>query len=707
MARIIECTSVRSDVNSLNTLHNGLFACSTKYHGAKMYDINECVVKASVVDKNLNFQTAAVTFSPDSQWMAFANKNVIYLYSFEAKKVLKTIKTNKEIVELLTFDPTSNYIFVGTKNGRVLKYNIEGSSSLARICSFMYKLNTKKTRGSFVSSFAFYEDLIACSGYGGTIFVIDIYSHLHKHVINDSKSKADALCFFDDKTLLSAHSNGEFNIYSFTENKVLKKIDIPFTKVSNILPLKGTDYVLLAGEGSFISLIDIKNLKIIKTKYIEFEEDVLFVQINDENILIATLKNNKIMRAELPTPEALNSHIVHNSLDKALKLADKHPILKYSSEYKKLDVTYQKAYQDAAASLVKQNKKYALQLMNMYKDVPSKKEEVQQLFKSFENFAKLQSLYREKKYATAYLLVAKYPALEHTPHYAKIEQVWKDIFKNAQRHIILGNIDNAKALLKDYITVPSKKPMIHLLLKQNNDFVAFLKAIEKKDFQNVYALSSKNNFFLEIPSYVLIDKEVQKALENIDSHINSAKLQGIEKFLPKFENIDTFAQKVNQLKSKYEASIKLQKAYKNNDFKLCFEILDQNPLLDSTELAKLLQKHWKSKILECETLVHKGDLKAIKNSLEELLLVVTRQERVGDLLRVSFHVRIKMLMAKKGFKNAEGVIYSYIDIFGMDNEIDYIMKTFEALSKKKLAITQNQNNRPPRNSWIESKIISD
>lgn len=62
-------------------------------------------------------------------------------------------------------------------------------------------------------------------------------------------------------------------------------------------------------------------------------------------------------------------------------------------------------------------------------------------------------------------------------------------------------------------------------------------------------------------------------------------------------------------------------------------------------------------------------------------------------------------MAKKSFRNAENVIYSYIDTFGSDSEITLIMKMYEKATKKKLAITLNQDQRKARDAWTTAAII--
>ena len=150
---------------------------------------------------------------------------------------------------------------------------------------------------------------------------------------------------------------------------------------------------------------------------------------------------------------------------------------------------------------------------------------------------------------------------------------------------------------------------------------------------------------------------------------------------------------------------KLQKSYDENDFKKCYEILDEDIYLYNLELSKFLENHWTKLMNECEEYALKGDLKSIKKSLGDLIAVETRLQKIGDLIRLSFQIKIKALLGKSSFNNAESVIYSYIDTFGLDSEIRLIMRSFERVSKHKLAITSDQEKDVPRDGWLSSSLI--
>jgi hypothetical protein len=378
-------------------------------------------------------------------------------------------------------------------------------------------------------------------------------------------------------------------------------------------------------------------------------------------------------------------------------------MIKESKEYQQLQESYNLIYLQAAGALTNQQKTSALQLLDMFKNVPSKKEEIALLFKAFENYPKLQTLYLEKKYTLAYALCALFPPLEHTFQYKKMEEMWKDTFMNAQRQILLGRDEMAKILLNEYITVVSKRPIIKLMLNHNKKFIEFLKAIETKNFQKVNEIAKTHDTFTQIPTYKSLGNGIEFELSRIKEFIKKGTPDLAQESLKKFQDIPSIASDVTKLTLSCLNMQKLQKAYERKDLKLCYEILDADSSLSFSELGELLEQSWSQLVQISEEFALKGNIKDIKITLGELIHLNTRREKIGDLLRVSFHTKIKMLLAKKSFKSAENIIYSYIDIFGLDTEMNSLMKLYEALTKTKLAITQTK--RQIRDSWIHSEII--
>jgi hypothetical protein len=548
--------------------------------------------------------------------------------------------------------------------------------------------------------------LVVCLyGLGGAIYAFDIYAQTNKLILKEKGERVDALCFIDNNRLISGNIKGDILVHYLDNSEKTKKIDAPFTKIKSIIKMPNPNYILIVGNSNYLAIADIKRNKILHSKYVEFDTKVKHALIIDKDSLLVTLDNNKILNIELATPILLESFILHNSLDKAFELIEDEPMLKDTKEYKLLQKRYDTIYRESINSLINQNKTLALKTIQMLKDVKSKKNEIQALFKAFEKYNRFKVLYLEKKYALAYAMSQKYEALKQTPIYAKLENKWLNSFINAKRHLLLGNYEAVKTLMNEYITVMSKRPIIKLFLNKDNDFIRFLKAMDNNDSQTIKKLIEKNTIFMQIPTFVSNNQTMKDEIQKVELLINQGEICKAKEILSKLKNNYYLEEKLNILYSKLQNMQKLKKAYDENNFKSCYEILDTHHHLNLSELGILLNKHWEKLIHECENFALKGNAKGIKNKLDELISVSTRANKIGDLLRVSFHSKIKAFLVKNMFNNAENLIYSYVDIFGSDNEIKSLMKTFENISKRKLAITQNQNERFQRNKWIKSELF--
>ncbi|WP_295083327.1 WD40 repeat domain-containing protein [Sulfurimonas sp.] len=687
-------------------MSDSLVAYGTKFHGIKIFDFGECGIKKSIANMYLDADVTASAFSPNSELFAFVKNRVIYILEMQSKEIIHTIEVNDEDIEIISFDLSSNYIMAGSRRARVLQYKINQPSLLSRLCSFPYDRKSITKEGeNYVSSFAFYNNSFACSGYGGAIYIIDLYTQTNKKVITYNKTRINAMCFLDEQTLICAKDNGKIDIVSLLDEKSQRSIDTPITSIDRIIIMPNPNYIMVSGNSKIITIIDIKNYKIVHSKYIEFDRRIKYMDIVNSDSLIVALENSEILHVELPGITKLKSLMAQNSLKEAFELITKEPMLQGSHEHKMLKEKFEKSYDDALKALVCQNRTKATQILNPYKDIKSKENKIRELLFAFENYARFQELFLEKRYALAYAMSSKHEPLKRTLLYKNMEQIFRLAFLNAQKHIQKNNLAGARALLGEYGTVISKKPLIKLLLTQNKEFVEFLRAIQKRDFKSISSLVEKNELFGQIPNYIALNKQTQETILEIEADIRAAKIEKAKEILFTLREVPHLTKKVEELHLKCKHVILLQTAYKNGNFISCYELLDIYEDLRSTELGVLLEKHWLKLIQKCEEYAVEGNIKDIRKTLGQLLTLSSRSNKTGDLLRVSFHVRITILMRKNNFKSAEAIIYTYIDIFGIDSEISHLMKKFEKTASQKLAITQTQEDRPTRDSWRHNDII--
>ena len=689
----------RSQITNLTLLDDDKIFYATKYNGARIIDTQEYKTHLKLIHKELGADTTAICINKDATLLAFANKNVINILNLKTKKIIKSIRIANQYINKLSF--SLPYIIAGTNQGRVLQYRYDNSALLARICSFPYK--RERIASNFISAFSLFNTTLAASGQGGALIISDIYIQDNNQVLIEQGERINALCFIDQQTIVSANISGKIIVHSLTTEKIINIIDAPFSDIKQIIKMPNPHFIAIIGDENYIAIADIHKGKIVHTKYIEFTYNIdRVLLVNDASLLVA-LRDYSIINVKLPTLHELKELIMQGNLEDAYAMVENEKMLQESREYKILEQRYKLIYNNALNALINQSKTLAQKIILPIKKIDSKKREISALFTAFENYNRFKILYLEKKYALAFAMAKKHEALQKTPIYIKLEDAWKDAFVNAQRHIALEKDEHAKALLNEYITVTSKRPIIKLFLNKDKNFMAFLQAIQRDDFQTIEELLHNNPLLKEVPTYVVLHQSIEKNIAQIDLLINKGDLIKAKELLSKFKRSSFLKEELKRVYSDFENMTHLQNAYKDNDFKLCYEILDKHPALNSSELGILLNKHWTKLIEQCEEFALKANPNGIKTTLNDLLLVQTRKGKVGDLLRVSFHSRVKAFLAKKNFGSAKNIIYSYIDIFGNDNEIKSLMRTYEAISKQHLAITQD--DRVDRNRWSEIEDI--
>jgi len=693
------CLKAPSQITQFTLLGDTL-AYSTKFHGLKVVSNKECDRILSFKHEFLNHETTALALSPDGKYLVFCTANRLYIIKLQTQKLLKSITSIEQTVISLHFDLSSNYIIVGTKEGRILQYKYSQSTLLARVISYKYK-KINNMHGNILSSISFNDEYLISGYYDGTIDIVNLYTKIHIGSFKHANCSITTTCMINKKRFLSATSDGRIFIQDIGAQSIVKEITTPFVSVADLLLIPRSHYVLVVSSSDSISLLNLKKAKIEHIKFLTFKEDIYKVVVVNEAKLFVALKDNTILSVPLPSKEQLKSLILHNSLAEAFALAESNHMLYDTQEYSALQLQYKKAYLNAVEALINQNKNAALMLTDSFKNIPSKKEEIKLLYSAFEHYPRFQTLFLEKKYALAYNLSAKFPALQLTHQYRKMEKIFKEIFLNAQRHILLGNKEHAVALLNDYITVTAKRDLIKLILNDNRLFVEFLKATQEKNFTKVNELVQQKPLLSQIPTYKILEDSMDVTLSNIELKIRDGDIEEATREIELLKNLP-YA-RIATLKETALHYQRLQDVYDENNFKACYEVLDSHPNLNNTKLGEMLNKHWIKIIQKCEEFALAGNIKGVKTTLKELLSLQSRKDKVGDLLRVSFHVKIEQLLAAKKFNSAQNIIYSYLDIFGSDSEISSLMKLYEDISSKKLALTQNI--KISRHNWLNSEII--
>ncbi|MDH4944900.1 hypothetical protein [Sulfurimonas sp. C5] len=702
-----ECFRARGNIIAFQALNDDKVIYALQHKTIKSFSTLTCKALSNISVEYLSSQTTAIDFHKSLELVAIANGKTIYIIHTKTKAVLQTIISYTGDIEILHFVQNSPYLITGTKNGRVVQYRYDGKTSLSRLCSFPFNnpIGKKVIDKNYVGAIESNDTYVACSGYGGAITIIKLHSLTHKQTIQSARVRVNTLKFINNELLISATIDSNIYFHNLTQYRHTKTITSPVGIVSTIIPIPNTNYAMVSGESNKIALLDLNAQKVVSNELIKFNLNVKSFTLVEEDTIVAVLEDNSVEKTSFSRLEEFEDLIKRNLLERAYLLVEKNPLLLSTPAYQELEDIYNRLYNQALDALINSNKQEAMILLSQFSTIKSKKDDINLVLNSFEQYKKFHTLVLAKKHHLAYSISENYPTLKRTYPYKKLEDEFKKTFDFAQKQIKIGRMDIADEILSVYKSVQSKKLLVKLLIHNNKDFLLFLSAIKTKNYQNIASLIKKNSVFAQLPQYQdLLDKLQNKLLE-IRNNIYQTDIPiAIEK-IKQVQYIPQIREQLQELFELANNTKTLLSYYEKNDFFNCYLTLDKSKSLEPLKLSKMLESHWLKRIDKCENLALKGDLKGIKEVLGELIVLKSRSAKVGDLIRLCFQTKIKQLLSKRAYTKAESIIYSYIDIFGLDTEIKTLMRTYEKLSQKKLAITTNQELFKDRDAWLESASI--
>ncbi len=698
------CFQLRSEITTATILAENKLGLVTKVQGVKLLTLSTCSSAINLSPKELNYTTTATTFNGTGSLLAIANGTIISIVDIKSKRCIQTIRTFEGKITLLMFVPNTKYLIAGSAHGRVVQYRYDGRMQLSRLCSFGYKQRAIKE--NYVSAFSFRNGLLASSGYGGEIIILKLNSYAHREILKTKSTKIVTLEFLSDSEIVSASIDGLITIHTLRGERESRYIDSPFSELRNLVLIPQTGYAIVCGNSNSIAIVDLKEGKILRANFMSFEKEVSNILLTQKGKLFVVLQDKEIQKIFLPSQKDIRQDIMKNNLHLAFEKIKQNPMLIGTREHKRIEEIYEKLYVRAIEALANHNTKEAHKLLENFTNIEEKQADINAIFQSFEQYQRFIAFFLEKRYPLAYGLVQKYPALKHTKQYKTMQEQFNEAYTLAQKQMLLGRKDLAKDVLSPYITVLVKRPMIQLILQDNSDFLSFIQALNSEDFKTIDRLVHKNEIFAKLPTFTSLQESTQQTLKTIEDAISMGNHLKATSDIKKLLHVSSIKEKLQSL---YQCSMRLKSFnhyYKKNNFIRCYEVLDKSLYLHEYELAELLEKHWSKLMNNCEEAALKGDIESIIKILGELIDVKTRVDKIGDLLRLAHHVKIKIYMAKRKIKLAEELIYKYIDTFGQDSEILLIMRSFESGLKKKLALTANTEKRLPRDHWKNTILAS-
>ncbi len=705
MPLISHCKTERSAIIHLQQLKNGQIGVVTEHDGVYLLDPETCKTITHLKIEELEPYGKGIAFSPDGGYFAFSHEtpkgHALRLIDIRSKTVVRSYSTQENSVEQLAFDPSSTYIVAGTSTGRVFIWRIDGINLIARLSSFPEFTPTLLTAPThnYVSAIAFSDTMVATTGYGGSIVVTNLRTQANTHRLKPGIRRIDAICFMDEKHLISGNEDGLVELIHVEEHRHIKRVRTNIGAISHLHYFSEHQFLLAASKYNHVALINMQTMEVAENHYITTDSPLRSMTKSAPNTLMLGLQNGEIIQAELSPFSEFDQLIDEENYRLAYAMADHEPIIKSSTAFKKMDEHFLFVYDKALNALATGRNDDAKIFLAPYAKVPQKAHEIQMLFNAFDNYPRFLHLIKEKKYAAVYGLSMRYPPLQQTKSYLSLEEYWSSSFTKAQKLIIKGEEAKAKAAFGDFLTVPTKSVLIRLLLHRTKVVIAFSKAIHARDFIALKKLTEQDHILRDMPSY--------KAIMSSADEIPEAIMRAIK--TNQFEKASTLADELNQiphlahhhdhivrfLEKSERLHLNLEKGNKHRSY----ELIDRSRELAVLPQSKKMEKAWEKIIATCEKAALSGNTAIIKKSLGDLITLTSRSDKIGNLLRTSYQMQLKYYLTQQEFEKMEQGIEQYVFLFGMDNETQLLIRLLNDEGYS-FMLSEEQSQHRPRSLWL-------
>lgn len=561
---------------------------------------------------------------------------------------------------------------LGTSQGEVLLYHK----------NFPLPYASYAPTSSPITAIAREGSTLACGDKKGNVFLYNLATHKEISRLCYMKQPLNALLFLNPHTLAIFFVGGAVYRHSLSFEPHAKKTRLPSAALCNILPFMQNTYALLQTDATSFALFDLAEHKLCRSRFLTTSFAIKTCRI-EGNILSIEYQNKRTDTFDLCPSDELDSLLLHNALEQADTLLSHNPVLCRTSSFEKLSRFYDATLQEALQALIAQNKERFERILGMFCGIGTKKEELALLQKTYEHYPRFLALVEAQKYPLAYAMSAKFPHLQTTPPYKKLQESFSACHKQAQKALNSGAHAKAKEILAPFMGIASKKDTIKLFLEKNTLFLAFLKAIEEKDYATCQALIAQEKSLAKLPNYLTLLRAQESFVQEIYKAVLAFDMPIAKERLAKLPP----SKSLYSLQELYRGAELLNELYENNDFRGCYNLLDTHPLLLQSELGTLLEKYLVKTLAKAREHAIAGEMAQIQKLFEKYSGIKSMEESIAHCYKLGFYAKIKLFLEQKEYENAEKLIYSYLDLFGEDIQITMIMKLFSATSPTPLALS--------------------
>jgi hypothetical protein len=323
----------------------------------------------------------------------------------------------------------------------------------------------------------------------------------------------------------------------------------------------------------------------------------------------------------------------------------------------------------------------AKQVLTPFLSVPQKRSIIQNILKDFSEFEKFKQAVLKRKYPLAYSLAAMYPAFRDTVYFKKMEDDWKKVFNKAKELIkIRGKEDEIRKLFMPFRGVSSKTPLIQALFNDKQLYELLRNYLLSKKFDKFFELIQRNPFLYDTPEYEQAMKFADKLENEIIKKLKEAKYKEVMNYSKMLEMFPEYKEKAKEYAQEANVLSKFLNAIANRDYDLVEKLVFEYPFLNDTDDYKAFKSSVVQKFKQAEKEAMQGNIAGLKEILEDLYKSSIYKHKIENIIKSAYLNQLMDALIKKETEKVQKGVENYISFFGIDNEIEDILKIAKKLA---------------------------
>ena len=657
---------------------NGKIGIIDKLNTFRIYDINDFSLAGGFKIKlpENNPLENSVDISPYGNYLAVAikGKRKTTIWDINEKKLLHTLGWHKGEVLSVAFDYDENYLLTGGMDGRAYLWSVEIGKMVSSLPPHPdYILSGAFSRNSLWTATGSYDKMISITNISS--MNINYRKKSHRGAVTKIK--------FLKKVMISGDKTGELIVWDYAKGKIVARMHNVADMVVDMDTDEKEEYLFVITKTKNIYLYDLKNYELITDKFISISELPSSIAYVPENtsLWIGTLGGSVYVFDIYSDEKKLKEAVENKKFDEAYELIKKNPFLERTQAFKDMDEIWNKSVSTAYRLMEKGEYDKAKQVLTPFLSVPQKRSIIQNILKDFSEFEKFKQAVLKRKYPLAYSLAAMYPAFRDTVYFKKMEDDWKKVFNKAKELIkIRGKEDEIRKLFMPFRGVSSKTPLIQALFNDKQLYELLRNYLLSKKFDKFFELIQRNPFLYDTPEYEQAMKFADKLENEIIKKLKEAKYKEVMNYSKMLEMFPEYKEKAKEYAQEANVLSKFLNAIANKDYDLVEKLVFEYPFLNDTDDYKAFKSSVVQKFKQAEKEAMQGNIAGLKEILEDLYKSSIYKHKIENIIKSAYLNQLMDALIKKETEKVQKGVENYISFFGIDNEIEDILKIAKKLA---------------------------